>query len=154
MTDDYLSYYKHGPHHVFVNVEAMYVEFFLRRFCNIPIKTLVDGYVTAGWPVVKYEELWDQPERELERLLRVWQISVDPERINEAVRKNSLENLRKTYENIGIEALDPTSRSDHFRTGGYGQYASELPDHIIEDIERRFGEYLTSWGYKLSKVRR
>ena len=71
-TDDYLSYYKHGPHQIFDNVEDMYVEYFLRRFAKIDIAHLVDDYVTRGWPVIKYEALWDEPHQQLERLLRIW----------------------------------------------------------------------------------
>lgn len=148
-TEDYISYYKHGPHQIYLDVTSMYVEYFLRRFCNIPIATLVDGYVTKGWPVVRYENLWDRPDAELRRLFEVWQIKVADHKIRAAIEQNSISTMRARIAAGSVSTVEPVVRADHFRVGGYGNYQRELPRLVVADLERRFGDYLMSWGYEL-----
>ena len=148
-TEDYLSYFKHGPHQIFGDLESMYIEYFLRRFSHIPIDTLVDDYVKLGWPVIKYENLWDNAMRELTRLFAVWQIEVSEEKIARAVEQNSIKVLRNSQQSATI---DSSIKRDHFRAGGYGQFRNEIPEHILSDIERRYGNYLRSWGYVCATV--
>ena len=143
-TDGYKNYYKHGPHQIFYDIETMYVEFFLRRFSQMSPETMIDGYVRRGWPVIKYERLWDQPELEIRRLFDIWGISVANDKIEAAINKNRIENLKKEG---GV--LETYIERDHFRKGGYGQYKSEIPPHVLLDIENRFGDYLRSWGYEV-----
>ena len=143
-TEDYLRYYKHGPHQVFDDYEAMYIEYFLRRFAKIDIPNQMDGYVTRGWPVVKYERLFDQPKRELTRLFKVWQVDIEESAIDAAIERCSLQNMRSNSAGL----VDDTIASDHFRVGGYGHFKSELPDIVLKDIETRYGSYLRSWGYE------
>ncbi|MGV8081435.1 MAG: sulfotransferase domain-containing protein [Syntrophales bacterium] len=144
-TDGYKHYYKHGPHQIFSDIETMYIEFFLRRFAQLPVETMIEEYVRRGWPVIKYERLWDQTEIELRRLFDIWRIPVEEERIRSAAEKNRIDMLKKEG---GV--LETYIERDHFRQGGYGQYKSEIPPHILKDIEKRFGDYLRSWGYETS----
>ncbi len=37
----------------------------------------------------------------------------------------------------------------HFRKGGTGNYKRELTDNIIKDLNIRFSDYLSDWGYQL-----
>lgn len=141
-TDGYKNYHKHGPHQVFDDVETMYIEFFLRRFVQMRPEAMLDGYVARGWPLIKYERLWDNPRRELERLFEIWGIDVGPDVIERAVERNRIDRLQKEG-----GALEVYIERDHFRKGGYDQYRKEIPKHIVEDIEDRFGDYLRSWGY-------
>ncbi len=142
-TDGYKNYYKHGPHQIFNDLETMYIEFFLRRFAQLPVETMIDDYVRKGWPVVKYERLWDQTEVELQRLFEIWRIPVGEQKIKMAVENNRIEKLKKKG---GV--LENYIERDHFRKGGYGQYRSEIPPHILKDIEIKYGDYLRSWGYE------
>lgn len=146
-TKDYLDYYKHGSHQIFYDIETMYIECFLRRFALLPWRDLVDGYVENGWPVVKYERLCDDAPRELRRLFAVWGISVDEGRIEDTVSDNSLDALRS-----GKGRIEKGTHRTHFRCGGYGHYATELPPNVLADMERRFGDYLSSWGYSIGNV--
>lgn len=143
-TEDYLSYDKHGPHQVFDDIESMYIEYFLRRFANIPIATLMDNYVKLGWPVVKYERLCDNAFRELQRLFAIWAVEMPSEKISDAVAKNDINVLRKSSK---TSTVHKSIKPDHFRAGGYGNFKQELPEHICIDIEKRYGDYLRSWGY-------
>jgi len=146
-TEDYLSYYKHGPHQIFYDFETMYIEYFIRRFCHIPIASLVDDYVKYGWPVIKYERLCDDTHKELKRLFEIWRIDVADEKILDALKRNEIGVLRRAS---SAATVDKSIKPDHFRSGGYGQYKHELPKHICLDLERRFGDYLRSWGYQTS----
>lgn len=141
-TDGYKNYHKHGPHQIFYDIESMYIEFFLRRFSQLSIETMIEGYVKRGWPLIKYEKLWDYPEQEIGRLFKIWGIPVEDHVIKEAVEKNKIDNLKRSG---GV--LETYIERDHFRKGGYGQYKSEIPAHILTDIEIRYGDYLKSWGY-------
>ena len=142
-TDDYRNYHKHGPHQIFDDVETMYIEFFLRRFSKMPLVELADSYVEKGWPVVKYERLFDNTVKELQRLFQVWGINVPIEKINLTVSMNTISNIK----NNGV--IESYTQPDHFRKGGYGQYLREIPENILNDIELRFGDYLMSWGYEI-----
>jgi len=142
-TEGYKNYYKHGPHQIFNDLETMYIEFFLRRFAQLPVETMIEDYVRRGWPVVKYERLWDQTEVELQRLFEIWGIAVEAEKIKNAVESNRIEKLKKKG---GV--LESYIERDHFRKGGYGQYKTEILPHILKDIETRYGDYLRSWGYE------
>lgn len=141
-TDEYRNYHKHGPHQIFYDIESMYIEFFLRRFAQLPLEELPEGYVRHGWPVIKYERLYDNTEKELVRLFQIWGIAIDKERIKQVVAANTIEALRK----MG-GALEKDIEKSHFRKGGYGNYEKEIPEYILKDIEYRFGDYLRSWGY-------
>lgn len=141
-TDGYKNYHKHGPHQIFYDLETMYIEFFLRRFSKMPLAELADGYVERGWPLIKYERLYDNTERELKRLFDIWGIAVSQEKIKAVVSANTITEIKKA----GV--LESYIEQDHFRKGGYGNYVNEIPPHILKDIEQRFGDYLRSWGYQ------
>jgi hypothetical protein len=142
-TDGYRNYYKHGPHQIFDDIETMYIEFFLRRFSKMPMADLADSYVEKGWPVVKYERLFDNTVRELERLFQVWGVEVPSKKINSVVSANTISNIKRA----GV--LESYIEPDHFRKGGHGNYVHEIPEKILKDIELRFGDYLMSWGYEI-----
>lgn len=142
-TDGYRNYHKHGPHQIFYDLETMYIEFFLRRFSKMPMGQLADSFVERGWPVIKYERLYDDAERELDRLFRIWGIAVDAGKIKAVAAANTIDGIKK-----GGGVLESYIEKDHFRKGGYGNYVNEIPAHILKDIEFRFGDYLRSWGYE------
>lgn len=134
----------HGPHHIFDDIEDMYFQYYLVHFWNriCSPAALPEGYLKLGWPMVRYEKLIDQPEKELRRLFDRWGVDVSDEKIADGVQKNTLDSLRKgkgkTQDNIEVS---------HFRKGGYGNYKDELPGKVLSDIETRFGDYLRRWGY-------
>ena len=141
-TDGYKNYHKHGPHQIFYDIETMYIEFFLRRFSKLPLEELANSYVERGWPVIKYERLFDDTELELKRLFQVWGVNINESKIRSVISANTIENIKKS----GV--LESYIENDHFRKGGYGNFTNEIPIHILKDIELRFGDYLRSWGYE------
>jgi hypothetical protein len=141
-TEHFKSY--HGDHHIFNDVESMYTDYFLPYFVERVqvLENLIDDYVYFGWPVLRYERFWDNAEAELQRLFRIWGIEVSDDKIASSVEKNSLSSMRS-----GEGKTRSVVKKSHFRKGGYGNYADEIPPHILADIEQRFGDYLRRWGY-------
>jgi hypothetical protein len=138
-----------GPHFEFNSVEQMYTQFFVPYYANRiqMLESLPVPYVQFGWPVIRYEDMWDDPKREMRRVFMAWGIEVSDDKIEQAVEKNSLEAMRK-----GSGKTTDEVQNTHFRRGGHGGYRSELPDHILADIEKRFGDYLSRWGYPLNQT--
>ena len=82
---------------------------------------------------------------ELIRLFERWGEPYDEAKLDAAVQRNSLSNLKAEGKLLG----DVKIESSHFRSGQVGSYRHELPPHIISDINRRFSEVLTRWGYEV-----
>lgn len=136
----------HGEHHVFKDANSMYTDYFLPYFVNrvSVLESLPDAFVYYGWPVVRYEHLRESPKHELKRLFQVWGIDVSEEKIDAAIDANSLESMRKGKGKVTAEV-----QTSHFRKGTVGGYEADLEPHIIADIEHRFGDYLSRWGYRI-----
>lgn len=134
----------HGPHFKFNDAKKFYYEYFLANFIEKQHhpSELMRGYVARGWPVIRYEDLYDNPEGELVRLVEVWGLEMSTSQIENAIKKNSLENMRK-----GSGIVADNIEGSHFRRGGYGGYKFELPEIVVSDIETRFEDYLKRWGY-------
>ena len=133
-----------SPHHIYDNIADMYFHFFVNyytRYVN-DFEGLLDRYVEFGWPVIRYESLYDNPENVLTMLFERWQIPVSSESIKNAVNQSSMSSMKAG----GGKKLNKTTLS-HFRKGGYGNYRDELPTEVQEDIFRRYGDYLKRWGY-------
>ncbi len=125
------------------SIESFYYDFFLSWFVpQYDWKNHPRQYIEAGMPYIKYEDLYDDPLSELNRLFRRWGIIVDSDKIRRAIEKNQLERLKKAQDHSrsGVSA-------SHFRKGGYGNYKEELPLRVIKDINKRFEDFLLRWGY-------
>lgn len=128
----------------FDDIESFYFEYFLPHLSllyDYPNHTA--GYLKYDIPIVKYEKLWDNTERELSRLFERWGIEVSSSKISESVADNQFEKLKKS----GKDKLGHHLPKDHMRKGGYGNYEDELPASVLTDIEQRFGPFLKDWGY-------
>lgn len=138
------------PGFVFDNIEDFYYEFFLNYFSKLPRwapwEKNIDDYVAYGLPLVKYERLYDNASRELERLFNRWNITVPKEIIEKAVEGNSLEKFKSGQKRV---RFDPDKPLIHFRKGGYGNYLEEFSEHLLKDVNLRYGDYLRKWGYKV-----
>jgi len=127
-------------------VEEFYYEWFLSRAAPaLKLETVAEEYAELGVPVVRYEKLRADTERELSRLLRRWGFDPDPERVRAAIASNDIGRLR-----VDGKMLDTWVAPEHFRRGGVGKFSEELPAAIVSDIERRFDRMLRRWGYQSS----
>lgn len=144
-TDDYRK--QMDPSCYFETIESFYFEYFLSKLVpRYQWTQHAESYIERGVPLVKYENLCENPAGELERLFYRWGVTVTPENIRSAIDRNAIDKLRisgrKTWRQIP---------STHFRKGGYGNYVNTLPQVILEDITVRFANYLRRWGYQCER---
>ncbi len=133
---------------IFDDIERFYFEYFIsytRTDLYGGWEQHAERYVGWGLPLVKYEKLWDDPQRELGRLFKRWHLSVPSEMIEKSIEKNSLEK----YKSGATDVTEKHIHTTHFRKGGHGGYINEIPPNVIADINTRFGRYLERWGYTL-----
>ena len=134
----------------FESLEDFYFEHFLTRL--VPTFGWIEhaqSYIARGVPLIKYERLFDAPEQELQRLFHRWGVEVAQERLTQAISNNEIGSLRKGGKTVASGDESFRVQSDHFRRGGYGHYAQELPPVVLRDIESRFANYLSRWGYEI-----
>ena len=126
------------------SVDEFYYEWFLSKIhAKLNVLKYAETYANMGLVVVKYERLILTPEIELRKLLMTFGIEGCDEKIKLTVAKNSFEKLK----DHGIEFGDNYVPPSHFNRGHTGRYKSVLTEKIIKDIEVRFHDYLSRWGY-------
>lgn len=140
-TDDYQ---KSVPMAAYPDIDTYYYDWFLSRLVpGLRVHTYWEEFAERGVPILRYERLCDAPEAELVRLFRRWGEPVDQDKVAAAVERNSFENLKSK----GRQLQDVFIPTSHFRKGRSGSYKDDLPQHIIDDINSRFGQLLSRWGY-------
>ena len=127
----------------FADIEPFYYEAFLSYY--VPHHIWLDHperWVRAGLPLVWYERLWDDPCRELRRVLARWGLASRSGDLSAVVERNSIERMKRTkgLTSAGVSAA-------HYRKGGYGGFREELPGRVLRDMNDRFGSFLHRWGY-------
>ena len=125
------------------DIEAFYFEAFLSYFVRHHDWFVhAERWVAIGFPLVRYEGLWENPRGELERLFARWGLEVKADSIEKAVARNAISRMQK------IKGLSPAGVSAaHYRRGGCGGYLEEFPPRVLADMDRRFGDLLRRWGY-------
>jgi len=133
----------------FDSIESFYFDFFTKSWAN---REIWEGgnlckysgdFAAHGLPVIHYEKLWDNTSDELSRLFAWWNIDVPQKAIEKSVEINQIAEFQAGNKVAGVRPRE------HFRRGGYGNYKSELPEIVLNDIKRKFGDYLLSWGYEI-----
>lgn len=125
------------------DIESFYFDYFLSKL--VPRYNWLEhaeAYVSRGVPLLRYENLFDDPTRELQQLFKRWGLVVAEGKIEESVGKNSFTSLKEAGKQAFVKVP-----STHFRRGGYGHYAECLTSRVLDDIQERFGGYLKRWGY-------
>ena len=134
----------------YYNIEQYYFDIFVRCYQYWPQfgEAWTQHILSASlgtMPVVHYERLWDDTERELKWLFDWWNIDVSEDNIKNSIETNTIE----TYRNKHKESLTDKVQEHFSRGGGYGKWKTELPEIVIKDIHRRFGDYLRDYGYEV-----
>jgi len=141
------DYYRelNDPYQSFDSIEAFYYQYFLSILVHrYDWWNHAEAYTSHAIPVVRYEDLFDAPQETFKRVLSRMSLSVDETRIKQVVEKNQLKRVKQEG-----QALWHSVPTTHFRKGGYGNYKDELPESVIQHLEKEFGSYLTRWGYPL-----
>ena len=90
------------------------------------------------WAVVRYEDLWENPAREISRLYEFIGVPFREELITGVVEATALSRARR-----------PGNRH-HVRTGGVGGWKREFSDADRRLFDRRAGDLLIAHGYQRS----
>jgi hypothetical protein len=101
---------------------------------------------TQGLHVVKYEDLRKNPNESFMNLVRYLSPAVDQERVDEAIRNNSLERMRAKEERSRNRTLDDPNRR-FVRSGSLSGYKEELSPSQQERLVQRFGADMKQLGY-------
>jgi len=112
--------------------------------------------LTAGFLLVRYEDMHVDPEKELRRVLDFLGLQeISGEEAHEAVEFASFDNMRKmeASEGTGSYKLKPADRSDEesfkVRKGKVGGYVEYLSPDDIELLNRKMAETLSDfYGYE------
>jgi len=97
--------------------------------------------------MVKYEDLIDDPARELKRILEFSDIPVVENLVQEAVEKSSFENLRSGLKKEDRIEWEPDS-TKFFGVGKVGVRKASLSDKQRTQITNRLGHIMKLVGYE------
>lgn len=96
--------------------------------------------------IVRYEDMADDPERELSRVAKFLQIDASKEQIQGAVNACSFDELVVSEALKGFrEAASP--ERVFFRKGDPNAWKSEVPPHVVQNIVDVHGEVMARLGY-------
>ena len=103
--------------------------------------------------LLRYEDMLDDPERELARVADFLGLEATPERLARAVRLSSADYMRELEKTQAAEwALTKNTRPDmaFVRKARAGTWRSELPPQAIAGIETAWGSLMRTLGYELA----
>jgi hypothetical protein len=132
------------PEFHYENWAEFYYDWFLSRLAPaIDLPRHSDQYARLGVPVIRFESLRADPQREVRRILLRWGLAVDEDAIAAAVIGNDISELRQTGKSLHVYV--PGS---HFGAGRVGGFKSDVPHEVLLDFEERFAGLLARWGYQ------
>jgi len=102
--------------------------------------------------LLRYEDILDNPERELLRVARLLEIDPTPERLSRAVRLSSAEHMRKLEQKESADwVLTKATRQDKpfVRNAKAGTWRSALLPRSVAEIESAWGSAMSQLGYEL-----
>jgi len=97
---------------------------------------------------VKYEDMLEDPLKELRETLEFMGVDFDEERGKRAVEGAKLSKLKRTEETVGFEDNPNPERGKFFNEGGT-RWQEELGRKWVLQIEEDHGEVMQELGYKL-----
>jgi hypothetical protein len=103
--------------------------------------------------LLRYEDMLDDPERELVKVADFLGLEATPERLARAVRLSSADHMRELEKTQAAEwSLTKNTRPDmaFVRKARAGTWKSELPPQTVADIEAAWGPLMRILGYELS----
>lgn len=103
--------------------------------------------------LLRYEDMLEDPERELAKVAEFLEIPSTPARLARAVKLSSAEHMRDLEKTQSADwTLTKNTRSDiaFVRKARSGNWESELPAAAVETIEAAWGPLMRTLGYKLA----
>lgn len=100
--------------------------------------------------LVKYEDLIENPEKELKRILDFANINRSEDIISRSVKGNSFEEMRKKEESYGWDNKSWNTDKKFIRKGKIGAFKTEIPSHLISYFQKESQLELNQLGYILT----
>jgi hypothetical protein len=103
--------------------------------------------------LLRYEDMLDDPERELVKVADFLGLEATPERLARAVKLSSADHMRELEKKQAAEwSLTKNTRPDmaFVRKARSGTWRSELPPQTVADIETAWGSLMCTLGYELA----
>ena len=110
---------------------------------------------TKGFLLMRYEDMMENPARELTRVSEFLGIPPDPARIADAVAKSSADKMREMEKReSGQWVATKNHRQDipFVRVAKAGGWKEKLPPACVAQIESAWGHIMTDLGYKLTTI--
>jgi len=96
--------------------------------------------------VLRYEDMLSQPEKEFSKVVEHFGMTVDPERLDRAIRFSSFNVLKKQEEEEGFGERAQKSES-FFTKGQSGHWKDELPPELADTIIKANRQTMKRFGY-------
>jgi Sulfotransferase domain len=105
--------------------------------------------------LLRYEDMIEDPERELVRVADFLGLEATPERLTRAVQLSSADHMRELEKKQSAEwSLTKNTRPDiaFVRKANAGGWRSELHPQTIAEIEKAWGPLMQTLGYELATM--
>ena len=105
-----------------------------------------------GFLLLRYEDMLEDAARELKRVASFLEISPDAERIANAVRRSSADEMRKLEKSQAhLWSSTKSTRQDvpFVRSAQAGGWRTGLPEGAVAQMETAWGNLMTHLGYEL-----
>lgn len=100
--------------------------------------------------LLRYEDMLEDPMRELRKVTRFLSICATDEQLDKAVELSSADRMRKLEKDHPWEAIKESRRDKAFvRSARAGDWRNELPKASIIRIEKSWGRMMERLGYQL-----
>ncbi|MRU14499.1 sulfotransferase domain-containing protein [Roseovarius sp. A21] len=96
--------------------------------------------------VLRYEDMLERPEEEFSKVVEHFGMTVDPERLDRAIRFSSFKELKKQEKSTGFVERPEKSKS-FFTKGQSGHWKDELPPELIDKIIKANRQTMKRFGY-------
>lgn len=107
----------------------------------------------SGFILLRYEDMLQQPHRELDRIVSFLGVSASKQQVENAIERSSAGNMRQLErEQINLWRPFRVSRQDKpfVRSAKAGDWRDNLPGGSVREIEEAWGEQMQSLGYDLT----
>jgi hypothetical protein len=96
--------------------------------------------------ILRYEDLLETPEQEFTKVVEHFGMTVDPERLDRAIRFSSFKELKSQEEKEGFLERSKASKS-FFTKGQSGHWKDELPPELADKIIKANRQTMKRFGY-------
>jgi Sulfotransferase domain len=108
----------------------------------------------SSFLLLRYEDMVENPERELAKVATLLNIDASTERLHRAAQLSSADNMRsleKQQHNQWKQINKTRSDKPFVRTASSGGWTSSLPQSCVNQIEAAWAPVMRTLGYPLSK---